>query len=372
MNDSRNKSLKRNKNRSIENKINMKSSSKKGNYFKNQNPMFLNNKSSIKLIDFLNNNNTNYKNIILNNMISPNKAKKILFSNKSTSKDKINLKLKSNILFNHDKSPSIYKNQNLKTTINNQEIEAYDMETRYKLIITEKNNLINKLKNEVEYYKNYYRNINMNMNIILPNNNTIETSNKRKYNDSARTKSKSKDFFTLLNTDKNLEKNHLLQDFNRLKTYVDNINFQKKYSNDETSDKKLILSNDALNRSNNIFYRSNSNKNSKVGRKIKLGLMPSELNLNYNSIDANKNYKIPVKTSNLVRTHKESDDSDNRMKNDCYSNNISFSPSNIINKESLYKTENKFDYKDNLEKLKNRMNNLVHGLFNIIEMQNKK
>ena len=45
------------------------------------------------------------------------------------------------------------------------------MEMKYKLILFEKNNLINKLKNEVEYYKNYYHNINMNMNIILPNNN---------------------------------------------------------------------------------------------------------------------------------------------------------------------------------------------------------
>ena len=46
------------------------------------------------------------------------------------------------------------------------------MEMKYKLILYEKNNLINKLKSEVEYYKNYYHNINMNMNIILPNNNT--------------------------------------------------------------------------------------------------------------------------------------------------------------------------------------------------------
>ena len=82
-----------------------------------------------------------------------------------------------------NKQKSVNKNIGLKLIINNHESEGMstntnntnDLEAKYKLMLNEKNNLINKLRNEVEYYKKYYHNINMNMNIILPNNsNTIE------------------------------------------------------------------------------------------------------------------------------------------------------------------------------------------------------
>ena len=196
------------------------------------------------------------------------------------------------------------------------------MEMKYKLILFEKNNMINKLKNEVEYYKNYYHNINMNMNIILPNNNsnTIEANrnngislalNDKKDIEGENIRNRIKNIFTIPKKDLKFENNHImnhnLNDYNTIKTFVNNINIDNiNYNNSEATkdfapqiknnfntiennnnsnsniysnsnkfnNKKLLLSNDSLKNDilfkktdlennnpdnpNNIFYRSNS------------------------------------------------------------------------------------------------------------------
>ena len=187
---------------------------------------------------------------------------------------------------------------------------------------------------------------------------------------------------------------------------------------------KLLLSNDSLkndlkinknsienhniNTLNNIFYRSNSNTIQKKGRKLKLGLQQNELTLDmnndYNSIEANRNYlknkKNIIYSLNFLSSKNSSDNelnnnkrtiddiSNNRFeKRKHYFNNISSSPSSLYNdlgnkniiiddnnsKNSIAKNDNceKFNYRDNFENLKKRMNNLIINLFYLIEVKNK-
>jgi hypothetical protein len=132
-----------------------------------------------------------------------------------------------------------------KLIMNNQEQENLnDIDMKYKLILYEKNNLINKLKNEVEYYKNFYHNINMNMNIILPNNNnnTIEANNNRvslglndkKNIEGENIRNRIRNIFSLPKKEIKFDNNHLMQhninDYNTIKTFVNN-----KTNNDTTN-----------------------------------------------------------------------------------------------------------------------------------------
>ena len=477
--------------------INIKILQKKLNsqYDKSSKPLFIGNQNHnhIESINILNN-NKNYKNIILNNMLTPNKK---LFINEKLSSKNIKKINERNILFDNgningnknfktlgqNKQKSLNKNSALKLFLNNQEQDNQnDIEMKYKLILFEKNNLINKLKNEVEYYKNYYHNINMNMNIILPNNNsnTIEANrntggislglnDKKNINiDGENIRNRIKNIFSLPKKEIKFDNNHLLQhninDYNTIKTFVKKINNDTNnnnvnYNNSETSkeyasqiknnfntiennssninkmnnNNKLLLSNDSLKNDillnknnnnieqntnaktlNNIFYRSNSNTIQKKGRKLKLGLQPSELTLdinnnNFNSIEANRNYNNTFKSKkhiiyslNMLTSKTGSDNeldnnNSNRLtiednsinrfvKNKHYFNNLSNSPSslikdignkNIIDDNSgtlIAKNDNneKFNYKENYEKLKQKMNNLINNLFELIEIQNKK
>ena len=462
-----------------EEQINIKTLQKiiNNQYDKNANPLFINNKNHIESIDIINNNNKNYKNIILNNMLTPNK--KFFLKEKISSKNKRNIKIERNILYDNghakknfrtlgqNKQKSLNKNSALKLLLNNQEQDNNnDMEMKYKLILYEKNNLINKLKSEVEYYKNYYHNINMNMNIILPNNNTntieanrnnaisIGINDKKNIEGNENIRSRIKTIFSLPKKEIKFDNNHLLQhnmnDYNTIKTFVskvksDNINYnnaettkdfvpqikndnfntiENNSSNLNKYNNKLLLSNDSLkndlkinknsienhniNTLNNIFYRSNSNTIQKKGRKLKLGLQQNELTLdmnnNYNSIEANRNYlknkKNIIYSLNFLSSKNSSDNelnnnkrtiddiSNNRFeKRKHYFNNISSSPSSLYNdlgnkniiiddnnsKNSIAKNDNceKFNYRDNFENLKKRMNNLIINLFYLIEVKNK-
>ena len=464
-----------------EEQMNIKPLKKKiGNqYDKNASPLFINNKNHIESTDIINN-NKNYKNIILNNMFTPNK--KFFIKERISSKNKKNIKIERNILYDNgngnknfrtlgqNKQKSLNKNSALKLLLNNQEQynNNNDMEMKYKLILYEKNNLINKLKNEVEYYKNYYHNINMNMNIILPNNNsnTIESNrnnaisiglnDKKNMEGGENIRNRIRNIFSLPKKEIKFDNNHLLQhninDYNNIKTFIskvdsDNINYnnvettkdfipQTKNNNFNTIENynshsnkcnnKLLLSNDSLkndliinkntidnsnsNTLNNIIYRRNSNTIQKKGLKLKLGLQQNELTLdmnnnNYNSIETNRDYlknkKHIIYSFNFLCSKNSSDNELNKNKQTIddisinrlekkkyyYNNNMSSSPSslykeyknkNIIiddnnSKNSIVKNDNyeKFNYRDNFENIKKRMNNLISNLFDLIEIKNK-
>ena len=392
MHDTKNTSIKRNKNNEIqikhininEEKINIKPLQKKINNQsdKNVKQFVFNNQNHIESMNIMNKND-NYKNIILNNMFTPNK--KLLLNEKNSSRNKKNIKIERNILLDNNngnknfrtiginKQKSLNKNSALKVIVNNQEQDnPNDIEMKYKLILYEKNNLINKLKSEVEYYKNYYHNINMNMNIILPNNNnnTIEANsnnrvslgvNDKKGNAGENARNKIKNIFTIPKREIKFDNNHLLQhnknDYNTIKTFVnkinnDNINYnsseatkdfvpqiktnfntiENSNANNSNTNKlknnKLLLSNDSLKNDillinknsiensntktlNNIFYRSNSNTIHKKGRKLKLGYQQSDLNLDIN----NNNF-------NSIEAHRNYNNSIKNKRHIIYSLNI--------------------------------------------------
>jgi len=515
MNDAKSMSIRRSKNKNNdlvkeskhsninEEILNIKSMPKKTNFLK---PHFKNNQNYIESINLIGN-NFNYKNIILNNMLTP--SKKQFLSDKSSSTNKNNIKIERNVLFDNsqtnknfrtlgqNKQKSVNKNIGLKLIINNHESEGmstntnntYDLEAKYKLMLNEKNNLINKLRNEVEYYKKYYHNINMNMNIILPNNsNTIEAhsinraalglNNDKKNIEGENIRSRIKNIFSMPKKDikfnsNNNTSNNLIQyninDYNTIKPFVNKINSDHNinYTNSEgtkdfvsqiknnfniisdnlnmnSAEKKLLLSNDSLKNDmnlrknknmdtktlNNIFYRSNSNTIQKKGRKLKLGFQQSELTLdinnnnNFNSIEANRNYnknilknkKHIIYSLNMINSKTGSDNeiefnnyhNKNGMSNDdiihgrsgydkYLFNKILSSPSSlykdkgskilidtnnnsgeIISKNDINNTISntsnftKFNYKENFDKLKQRMRTLVKNLFELIEMENKK
>ena len=515
MNDAKSMSIRRSKNKNNdsvkeskhsninEEILNIKSMRKKTNFLK---PHLKNNQNYIESINLIGN-NFNYKNIILNNMLTP--SKKQFLSDKSSSRNKNNIKIERNVLFDNNqtnknfrtlgqnKQKSVNKNIGLKLIINNHESEGMstntnntnDLEAKYKLMLNEKNNLINKLRNEVEYYKKYYHNINMNMNIILPNNsNTIEAhsinraalglNNDKKNIEGENIRSRIKNIFSMPKRDikfnsNNNTSNNLIQyninDYNTIKPFVNKINSDHNinYTNSEGTkdfvsqiknnfntisdnlnmnsvEKKLLLSNDSLKNDmnlrinknmdtktlNNIFYRSNSNTIQKKGRKLKLGFQQSELTLdinnnnNYNSIEANRNYnknimknkKHIIYSLNMINSKTGSDNeiefntyqNKNGMSNDdiihgrsgydkYLFNKILSSPSSlyknkgskilidtnnnsgeIISKNDINNTINntsnftKFNYKENFDKLKQRMRTLVKNLFDLIEMENKK
>ena len=437
-------------------------------YEKNINPFFIHNKNNIESINIINN-NKNYKNIILNNMLTPNK--KLFIKEKISSRNK-NTKIERNVLFDNGqvkknfktlgqtKQKSLNKNSGLKLLLNNQEKDDNnDIEMKYKLILYEKNNLINKLKSEVEYYKNYYHNINMNMNIILPNNNsnTIETNrtnsllmgiNDKKNMDSKENiRSRIRNIFSLPKKEAKFNNNHLLQhninEYNTIKTFVNNDNINSNYVDtnkdfmlqiknnnfntieNNNNNNHLLLSNDSLKNDliiskntiencntktlNNVFYRSNSNTIPPKSRKLKLGYQQSELTLelnNYNSIEENRNYvknkkNIIYSLNSLNSKNTSENEFDNnksgidansnnkidKSSNKNFSYNIISCPSsyyndirnqNIIdnnnskNSIGINETHEKFNYKENFENLKKRMNNLVNNLFDLIETKNKK
>ena len=515
MNDAKSMSIRRSKNKNNdsvkeskhsninEEILNIKSMRKKTNFLK---PHLKNNQNYIESINLIGN-NFNYKNIILNNMLTP--SKKQFLSDKSSSRNKNNIKIERNVLFDNNqtnknfrtlgqnKQKSVNKNIGLKLIINNHESEGMstntnntnDLEAKYKLMLNEKNNLINKLRNEVEYYKKYYHNINMNMNIILPNNsNTIEAhsinraalglNNDKKNIEGENIRSRIKNIFSMPKRDikfnsNNNTSNNLIQyninDYITIKPFVNKINSDHNinYTNSEGTkdfmsqiknnfntisdnsnmnsvEKKLLLSNDSLKNDmnlrinknmdtktlNNIFYRSNSNTIQKKGRKLKLGFQQSELTLdinnnnNYNSIEANRNYnknimknkKHIIYSLNMINSKTGSDNeiefntyqNKNGMSNDdiihgrsgydkYLFNKILSSPSSlyknkgskilidtnnnsgeIISKNDINNTINntsnftKFNYKENFDKLKQRMRTLVKNLFDLIEMENKK
>ena len=373
---------------------NIKSLTKKQN--KNSKALFINNDNHIESINIINN-NINYKNIILQNLPTPNKKYNI--NRKDSSRNKKNIKIERNVLFDYnsinnaqEKEPkrqkSLNKNSTLKLMLNPMEQDNYnlnlnDVTVRYKLKLYEKNNIINKLKDELEYYKNYYHSMNPSntKNTITPSHNTINTNDnfysinrltngleeKNKIIKTENMRNKIKNIFTLRKNDikdfrnehnikLNLEK---IETINYPKMLKDSaLTLQNKSENKNVN--KLVLSNDLFklnkkteNNSNiptNVFNRSNSNT---IKRKIKIGLHLSELNLDdnkYSSIEANRNHVIFIRNK----------------KNYIHSLN-----KNLIMK-GIYERENenenlKFNYIEKFEDLKKRMNNLVSNLFDLLE-----
>ena len=384
--------FKENKNININN---IKNLNKKQN--KNPKALFINNDNHIESINIINN-NINYKNIILQNLPTPNK-KYTINTRKDSSRNKKNIKIERNVLFDYNsinnaqgkenkRQKSLNKNSTLKLMLNQMEQDNYnlnlnDFTVRYKLKLYEKNNIINKLKDELEYYKNYYHSMNPTnaKNTITPNHNTINATDnfysinrlthgleeKNKIIKTENMRNKIKNIFTLRKNDiKDLRSDHNIK-LNLEK--IEAINYPKMHKDsaltlqnksESKSINKLIMSNDMLklnkktennsNLPNNVFNRSNSNT---IKRKIKIGLHLSELNLDdnkYNSIEANRNHVLYIRNK----------------KNYIHSLNKNLFMKGIYEKDNENEN-NKFNYIEKFENLKKRMNNLVSNLFDLLE-----
>ena len=386
-----------------ENKIininNIKTMQKKPS--KNPKHLFINNDNHIESINIINN-NINYKNIILQNLPSQNKPFNL--NGKESSRNRKNIKTEKNILYDYNnnninsinnnfqtiiprKQKSLNKNNNnIKLMLNKLEQENYNLnlneyEVRFKLKLYEKNNIINKLKDELEYYKSYYHSMNpmTTKNTLMQNHNTINVNDnlysnsikrlslgleeKNKIIKTENMRNKIKNIFSLrkngvkdfrndnINLRLNIEKEG--ETINNSKTNKESaLTIQNKSENKNRN--KLIISNDILqlnkknekdsnNNVNNVFCRSNSNT---YNRKIKIGLHLSELNLEdnkFNSIEANRNHISYIK-------HKKN----------AYNKGIN-------NKDNYENDYNGFNYIQKFENLKNRMNNLVNNLFDLLE-----
>ena len=255
---------------------------------------------------------------------------------------------------------------------------------KYKIKLYEKNNIINKLKDELEYYKSYYHSVNQNnKNIGMPNHNTINIADEMNNNNrlifgsgeknkilkTENLRNKIKNIFSSRKNDiKYCGKNN---NINNLKINIENdsetlndskinkeseITIQNKSINKNT--KNFLLSNNTFKPNNNsenitvptnnIFNRSNSNT---IKRKLKLGLHLSELNLDndkYNSIEANRNHASYIKNKkNIIQS----------LNKNLILRSINGRENDLI----------KFNYVMKFENLKRRMNNLVTNLFDLIE-----
>ena len=354
---------------------------------------FINNQNHIESINIINN-NINYKNIILQNLPST-QNKQYTINGKDSSRNKKTVKIEKNILFNNNninnnfqtivnkKPKSLNKNGTLRLMINSLEDENYninDNELKYKLKLYEKNNIINKLKDELEYYKSYYHNMNQNntKKVIIPNFNTINAKHNDKLgytieekNKIIKTEDMRNKIKNIFNIGKNNTKFFNKGNINNLHINLENENetiknsrikkegiytIQNKSGNKKRN--KLVISNDKLklniksennssDTTSNVFYRSNSNT-----IKRKTGF--NELNIDndkYNSIEVNRNNGSYM---NYIRNKKEFISSLNR---------------NIILR-GIHENENddiKFNYIEKFEGLKKRMNDLMTNLFDLLK-----
>ena len=362
------------------------------------------NNNNIKSINIINN---NYNNIIINNKLTPNK--KLIIKDKTFSINKKNYKI-----LTLGNKPNL-KNEVIKLTMNNQEQEN-DLKLKYKLIIDEKNNLINKLRNEIDYYKNKNQEYNPKLNdsnsiySLFKNNQKLETVRNKIQEIYSQQKEKE------IKLDNNLINN--INEYNNIKAY--NINNSEDI--DVHMPQIIQPKNIALNslEYNNKKYKLNNklmfNYSLKNDLKLK-NKLTLDLSNNYNSIENNTNriYKYQVKSPKFLITSNSihSNDNNNLIFNNnaiTYDNKLDRKPSfqnikknkynfnNIIsapfslkketinkkivanyNLDSFLEKDNNnnsnnisytgFNYKEKYDNLKNRMTNLIENLFKLIENQ---
>ena len=300
--------------------------------------------------------------------------------------------------YNYNKTKSLNKFNSIQSIKKIKENnKRYETEKKYKLILQEKNTLISKLKNEMEYYKNYSNNNNnlnrkntLNSLNALKTNinnqfNTIEVSyNKKNYflstnkknkahylglNSSSANSSSSKNIFGLNKSNDN-DMEIVTGD-----NIIANLNGNY-YLNNKTDKKILIKGNDLIRSQLNIFKKYNQYVTNNIINSEK----KDKLNDNQNSasIDIIKNYIFsPVKISNIRKKIKLDslgcivNNSVNTPKKVIYSLNTTSSDqenlgngsigSKIINDDIFEKNKNK------MENIKNRMDNLCKNLFAVIE-----
>ena len=338
---------------------------KEYDYFKNgksKKKLSLNNKD---MILFTNQNNINAINIINNNYNNI-----YLDGNKIRQKNKIILnESNSGIMpstINNEKS--LKKTKALKLIFDKSNNEKLN-ENKYQFII-------DRLKNEIEYYKNKnqnssnkiitnspksFRKKGLNKNLFLMTNkyNTIKTYENKIYMETSR-KNKSNHYYETYNNNNTIDKK-LTSDF----SYKNNLNIYSNYV-------PKSYSNNILNVNSNNSLKSN-NKRSKINYMQ---------NISSSGINKSNNYitnDIINEDDNNVKQKSSFANSYNHKLylNDGLSCPLSLKKNfknidnniikNIEKDNEIYLK--KFNYRDKFENLKTRMNTLIGNLFDIIDLQ---
>ena len=354
--------------------------------------LLYNNQNNFNAINIINN---NYNNIIINNKLTPNK--KLMIEDKTFSVNKKNYKIMNN------------GENKQKVLIKNSHDEENDLEYKYKLILNEKNNLINKLRSEVNHYKNQNKNQLHSPQHGGSNRNNIEFDDIR---------NRMRNIFSLQKKDTH---NGYINGYNTIKTYVGKpISKSKnniKYNKVETSNNFMpqinspnsinlnSIDNHGIYQYNNKLLFNYSLKNNMKLNKNKLTLDINNNN-NYNSIETDRNYKFTLRSPKLIYSNKnnffelnnnsnnynynynaitfednmETKPSFKNIKSSKYCfNSIATSPfylkKGVINDKMGEDNSNEvasssFNYKEKNDNLKKRMYNLIENLFELIEKQN--
>ena len=326
---------------------------------KNKKELLLSNPNNINSINIINN---NYNNIYLDS--NKEKNYKILTFGNNT-KDK----------------PST-KSKTLKLVFNKNIGEKFD-ENKYKYIIE-------KLKNEINYYKTKK---NSNNNRIIENSPLTKKKNDFKNNNN------NKNLFLINNK------------FNTIKTYNNKLNIDDKYKKNnksyhhyDTYNNNYIIPVLYQNSSNNKLITNYSLKNTlNINNNNIMNLEPKSNTNNFISLDTNTNrtFKYSTKRPKLNYYQNTSTNGINKS-NNYISNDIIYEDDNNNFKKSYIHLKNiklsspiglkkkigtinfelnnydgeidnkDFNYKEKFELLKNRMNILIGNLFNIIDFQKQK
>ena len=338
--------------------IDKKAKSTKKFSLNNKNNILYTNHNNINAINIINN---NYNNIYLNdNKMRPNKHLVLDNSNFGIIHSGIN------------KDKSLKKTKALKLIFNKSNNNEKYNENKYQFII-------DRLKNEIEYYKNKnkvnsnpiitnspqsLRKKRFNKNLFLMSNkyNTIKTYDNKSHTETSR-KNLVNNYNETCHTNY-ISDNKLISDF----SYKDNLKIYsnyvpKSYSNNflsidssrtsKNESKKPIInytqniSSPGINKSNNqlsndIIYEID-NRNDKT----------SFVNLYNNKLYLNKRISSPLSLKKNIK----------KVGDTIFSN---------VKKECEEIGSNKYNYKDKFEKLKNRMNKLIENLFDIIDLQKNK
>ena len=317
------------------------------------------------MILFTNQNNINAINIINNNYNNI-----YLDGNKIRQKNKIILnESNSGIMpstINNEKS--LKKTKALKLIFDKSNNEKLN-ENKYQFII-------DRLKNEIEYYKNKnqnssnkiitnspksFRKKGLNKNLFLMTNkyNTIKTYENKIYMETSR-KNKSNHYYETYNNNNTIDKK-LTSDF----SYKNNLNIYSNYV-------PKSYSNNILNVNSNNSLKSN-NKRSKINYMQ---------NISSSGINKSNNYITNDIINEDDNNVKQKSSFANSYNHKLYLNDVLSCPlslkknfknidnniiKNIEKDNEIYLK--KFNYRDKFENLKTRMNTLIGNLFDIIDLQ---
>ena len=258
------------------------------------------------------------------------------------------------------------------------------IENKYRDIIIEKNNLINKLQKQNQSYKNIIEyiklNYNINVNDFIDNENfnenlmTIDHNTNTDFMDNNRYKFTEND--AIHKSDNRIM--NLFRMKRRDNDYINKLcNQSKSKSPADLNFEKKENAKTIINNNINIFNSIEINKRSNNRKTNLAAIKMNTLNSNKETIVDSINYD-KTKSKDPVKFFLLSDFNNGNLKiNDIKNssvNNKFLTITNLKKNEKIIKTIkdddpkiNSFNYKESCEKLKNRTNKLISNLFSLIE-----